>query len=132
MNPKYIILFLTILQYVNSCYITNCPWGGKRSLNSFTSESSSHEVIFKQIFLIFISLQNNFFKCPICANGLGSCFGPNICCGEGLGCLIGTKETNACKLENKLNVPCTTYGKSCSAVKYGKCATESLCCNPGT
>ena len=27
-------------------------------------------------------------------------------------------------------VPCTTYGKECGKLEYGKCATKSLCCNP--
>lgn len=28
-----LIVFLYSLSLTNACYITNCPWGGKRSLN---------------------------------------------------------------------------------------------------
>ena len=60
------------------------------------------------------------------------CFGPDICCGNDIGCFINTKESQNCKLEDdESNSPCKTYGKSCNALKFGKCATEGLCCNPG-
>lgn len=60
------------------------------------------------------------------------CFGPKICCGPDMGCLIDTKETTVCQLEDlKSNVPCQPYGKICDKVEFGRCATSNLCCNPG-
>lgn len=107
-----VVFMFTCSIFVDACYITNCPWGGKRSIEN------------KHLF-------NEQHQCLSCANGAGTCFGPKICCGSGIGCFIDTKETHNCRLEDaKSNVACTTYGKSCSALKYGKCATSGLCCSP--
>ena len=60
------------------------------------------------------------------------CFGPKICCGPDIGCLIDTRESIVCSTEDvKSSKPCAPYGDSCEAVNYGRCATKSLCCNPG-
>lgn len=60
------------------------------------------------------------------------CFGPNICCGPKIGCILDSRESAICRLEDiKSKEPCTPYGKKCKSLNYGKCATESLCCNPG-
>lgn len=43
MKTIIIVLFFSIVfSTVNSCYITNCPWGGKRSLSE--SQTSFHYV----------------------------------------------------------------------------------------
>jgi hypothetical protein len=63
---------------------------------------------------------------------MGTCFGPNICCGSEIGCLINTKESLVCRQEDtKSLTPCVTYGKSCNKLEFGKCASNNLCCNPG-
>lgn len=61
----------------------------------------------------------------------GRCFGPSICCGEGLGCMLGSPETAHCMEENYLLTPCQTGGKPCGP-EGGRCAASGLCCNSGT
>ena len=61
----------------------------------------------------------------------GRCFGPNICCGEGLGCLLGSPETAHCVEENYLLTPCQAGGRPCGS-EGGRCAASGLCCNSGT
>uniref|UniRef100_A0A674N7C9 Vasotocin-neurophysin VT 1 n=1 Tax=Takifugu rubripes TaxID=31033 RepID=A0A674N7C9_TAKRU len=58
----------------------------------------------------------------------GRCFGPNICCGEGLGCLMGSPETARCAGENYLLTPCQAGGRPCGS-EGGRCAVSGLCCN---
>lgn len=97
---------------VNGCYITNCPWGGKRSLSDSYSDGETRQ-------------------CNSCAGGMGTCFGPRTCCGPEIGCLIDTKESLTCRAEDtKSSLPCIPYGKACDKVEFGKCATKHLCCNP--
>ncbi|XP_040213289.1 vasotocin-neurophysin VT-like [Rana temporaria] len=68
------------------------------------------------------------FQCIPCGPGnRGNCFGPNICCGEDLGCYIGTPETLRCVEENYLPSPCEAGGKPCGA--GGRCAAPGVCCN---
>ena len=58
------------------------------------------------------------------------CFGPRICCGPDIGCLVDAKVTKICEAEDlKHATPCLPYGKSCSLLAYGKCATKNLCCS---
>jgi len=73
-------------------------------------------------------------KCHTCADGMGMCFGPRICCGPDIGCLIDSKESLICRSEDsQSSKPCTPYGNACEAygIEYGRCATPNLCCNPG-
>uniref|UniRef100_A0A670YTG3 Vasotocin-neurophysin VT-like n=1 Tax=Pseudonaja textilis TaxID=8673 RepID=A0A670YTG3_PSETE len=66
--------------------------------------------------------------CIRCGPGnRGSCFGPNICCGEEMGCYLGTPETVRCPEENFLPSPCEAGGKLCGA--DGRCAAPGICCN---
>lgn len=37
-----VVFFSIVFSTVNSCYITNCPWGGKRSLSE--SQTTFHYV----------------------------------------------------------------------------------------
>ena len=60
----------------------------------------------------------------------GRCFGPSICCGEGLGCLLGSPETLHCAEENYLLTPCQAGGKPCGS-EGGHCAASGLCCDAG-
>ncbi len=62
---------------------------------------------------------------------MGTCFGPNICCGQDIGCLIDSPATAACASEDFKNTPCQPHGKECRTLDYGRCATNNLCCNPG-
>lgn len=61
----------------------------------------------------------------------GRCFGPSICCGEGLGCLLGSAASAHCEEENYLLTPCQAGGRPCGP-EGGRCASSGLCCNSGT
>ncbi|XP_067250303.1 isotocin-neurophysin IT 2-like isoform X2 [Chanodichthys erythropterus] len=99
---------LCLLYVCSACYISNCPIGGKRSLSDAPSR-----------------------KCMACGPGnKGRCFGPSICCGAGLGCLVGSPETLTCMEENLLPGPCETGGTSCGA-EGGVCAAPGVCCDSG-
>ncbi|KAG6923416.1 vasotocin-neurophysin VT-like, partial [Chelydra serpentina] len=92
-------------EWHRACYIQNCPRGGKRALPD-----------------------TEIRQCIPCGPGnRGNCFGPNICCGEELGCYVGTSETLRCVEENYLPSPCEAGGKACSS--GGRCAAPGVCCN---
>ncbi|KFO98788.1 Neurophysin 1, partial [Calypte anna] len=57
----------------------------------------------------------------------GHCFGPNICCGEELGCFLDTLETLRCQEENFLPTPCQSGHKPCGGTG-GTCAAPGICC----
>ncbi|XP_034090849.1 vasopressin-neurophysin 2-copeptin [Gymnodraco acuticeps] len=97
---------LALLALSSACYIQNCPRGGKRAL----AESGNRQ-------------------CMSCGPGdRGRCFGPSICCGEGLGCLLGSPETAHCVEENYLLTPCQAGGRLCGS-EGGRCAASGLCCD---
>ncbi|XP_064164049.1 oxytocin-neurophysin 1 isoform X3 [Anguilla rostrata] len=97
---------LSLLSVCSACYISNCPIGGKRSLEEYPSR-----------------------KCLSCGPGdRGRCFGPSICCGEGLGCWVGSPETARCMEENYLPTPCEAGGKPCGS-EEGRCAAPGVCCD---
>ncbi|XP_072897986.1 oxytocin-neurophysin 1-like [Hemitrygon akajei] len=67
-------------------------------------------------------------ECLPCGPGnRGQCFGSNICCGEEIGCYIGTSETLRCQKEVYLPSPCEPSGRICGR-NGGKCATAGICC----
>uniref|UniRef100_A0A3P8SBD0 Arginine vasopressin n=1 Tax=Amphiprion percula TaxID=161767 RepID=A0A3P8SBD0_AMPPE len=100
---------LGLLALSSACYIQNCPRGGKRALPD-----------------------TGIRQCMSCGPGdRGRCFGPSICCGEGLGCLLGSPETAHCVEENYLLTPCQAGGRPCGS-EGGRCAASGLCCNSGT
>uniref|UniRef100_A0A8D2LYN1 Uncharacterized protein n=1 Tax=Varanus komodoensis TaxID=61221 RepID=A0A8D2LYN1_VARKO len=70
-------------------------------------------------------------RCISCGpRNRGHCFGPNICCGEELGCYFGTAETLRCQEENFLPTPCESGRKPCGN-NGGTCAASGICCNNG-
>uniref|UniRef100_A0A8C7SI31 Oxytocin n=1 Tax=Oncorhynchus mykiss TaxID=8022 RepID=A0A8C7SI31_ONCMY len=81
--PVSALCLLFLLSVCTACYISNCPIGGKRAALDFPSR-----------------------KCMSCGPGdMGCCFGPSICCGEGMGCYMGSPEAASCVEENYLTYP---------------------------
>ncbi|XP_039613980.1 oxytocin-neurophysin 1-like [Polypterus senegalus] len=108
--PSFCALCLISLFAVSAaCYISNCPIGGKRAAIDYK-------------------------RCLSCGpGGRGHCFGPSICCGEELGCYIGTSETLICQEENYLPIPCESVGKTCwFEEEEGHCAAPGICCSEAT
>ncbi|NWX10530.1 NEUM protein, partial [Caloenas nicobarica] len=98
------LCLLGLLALSSACYIQNCPIGGKRAVPDM-----------------------DIRKCLPCGpRNKGRCFGPNICCGEELGCYMGTAETLQCQEENFLPTPCESGRKPCGS--GGSCAAPGLCC----
>ncbi|XP_036382480.1 isotocin-neurophysin IT 2-like [Megalops cyprinoides] len=99
------VYVLCLLSLSAACYISNCPIGGKRSL------------------------PDPVRQCMACGPGnRGRCFGPSICCGEGLGCVLGSPEAARCVEENYLPSPCEAGGRPCGA-DSGRCAAPGICCD---
>ncbi|XP_069778843.1 vasotocin-neurophysin VT-like [Narcine bancroftii] len=109
--PQFPVLpyLLCLLALASTCYIQNCPRGGKRSF-----------------------LDANVRQCMACGPAnRGHCFGANICCSQELGCYIGTLETLQCQEENYLPSPCEPVGRPCGG-NGGKCASSRICCTDET
>ncbi|XP_053782698.1 vasopressin-neurophysin 2 [Desmodus rotundus] len=97
--------FLGLLAFTSACYFQNCPRGGKRDL-----------------------LDLELRQCLPCGpGGKGRCFGPSICCGDELGCFLGTAEALRCQEETYLPSPCQSGQKPCG--NRGRCASNSICCD---
>ncbi|XP_032461676.1 vasopressin-neurophysin 2-copeptin [Phocoena sinus] len=97
--------FLGLLAFTSACYFQNCPRGGKRAMSDLELR-----------------------QCLPCGpGGKGRCFGPSICCGDELGCLVGTAEALRCQEENYLPSPCQSGQKPCG--NGGRCAAAGICCN---
>ncbi|XP_051821632.1 oxytocin-neurophysin 1-like [Antechinus flavipes] len=96
---------LALLALASACFIQNCPKGRKRSASDVDMR-----------------------KCLPCGPGSkGHCFGPNICCGDELGCYVGTAETLTCQKETYLPSPCQSGHKHCG--RRGFCAAAGICCS---
>uniref|UniRef100_A0A3B4BYS8 Oxytocin n=1 Tax=Pygocentrus nattereri TaxID=42514 RepID=A0A3B4BYS8_PYGNA len=100
-------LLCALLALSSACYIQNCPRGGKRSA-------------------LDIDLLRPCLACG--PGGKGRCFGSSICCGEGLGCFMGSPETARCSEEDYLPSPCEAGRKPCGA-EEGHCAAPGVCCH---
>ncbi|VTJ52241.1 Hypothetical predicted protein [Marmota monax] len=97
---------LGLLALTSTCYIQNCPLGGKRA-----------------------ALELEVCKCLPCGpRGQGHCFGSSICCGDELDCFVGTAEALRCQ-ENYLPSPSGSGQRPCG--RGGSCAAASICCSPG-
>ncbi|XP_066242439.1 vasopressin-neurophysin 2-copeptin [Saccopteryx leptura] len=97
--------FLGLLAFTSACYFQNCPRGGKRSLSDL-----------------------DLRQCLSCGpGGKGRCFGPNICCGDELGCFVGTAEALRCREETYLPSPCRSGLAPCP--DNGRCAAKGICCS---
>ncbi|XP_025119745.1 vasopressin-neurophysin 2-copeptin [Bubalus kerabau] len=97
--------FLSLLAFTSACYFQNCPRGGKRAMSDLELR-----------------------QCLPCGpGGKGRCFGPSICCGDELGCFVGTAEALRCQEENYLPSPCQSGQKPCGS--GGRCAAAGICCN---
>ncbi|XP_044536610.1 vasopressin-neurophysin 2-copeptin [Gracilinanus agilis] len=97
--------FFFFLAFTSACYFQNCPRGGKRGL-----------------------ADTELRQCLPCGPGSkGRCFGPSICCGEELGCYMGTAESLRCQEESYLPSPCQSGQKPCG--NGGRCAAPGICCN---
>ncbi|XP_004433932.1 PREDICTED: vasopressin-neurophysin 2-copeptin, partial [Ceratotherium simum simum] len=99
------VCFLGLLAFTSACYFQNCPRGGKRAMSDLELR-----------------------QCLPCGpGGKGRCFGPSICCGDELGCFVGTAEALRCQEENYLPSPCQSGQKPCGS--GGRCAAAGICCN---
>jgi len=101
------LLLLTLLVIAGSttaCFIRNCPRGGKRGLEVTR-------------------------QCMSCGpENIGQCVGPSICCGPGMGCLMGTPEAEVCQKENESTTPCSIRGRQCGVENMGNCVADGICC----
>ncbi|XP_058808014.1 neurophysin 1-like [Phymastichus coffea] len=105
-----LVVFIMVISSSYCCLITNCPRGGKRGDPTFLLENIARE-------------------CPACGHEeQGRCFGPYICCGPTMGCLIGTPETLRCRKESLYSRPCVAGFAMCQG-NSGRCAANGICCS---
>lgn len=105
-----IILTLSLITVANSCFIRNCPPGGKRSMNTITRITR---------------------QCMACGPDLsGQCIGPDTCCGP-FGCYLGTEESSICQKENESTHACEVQGDPCGSRDQGNCVGNGICCDSG-
>lgn len=127
------LCLLGLLTLSSACYIQNCPIGGKRAVldMDIRKVGPGRLRVLKTPSFPSPNLLPLFpEQCLPCGpRNKGHCFGPNICCGEELGCYIGTSETLRCQEENFLPTPCESGRKPCGS--GGSCAAPGICCSTG-
>nr|ABR68852.1 vasotocin-neurophysin [Platynereis dumerilii] len=102
-------VLLTLVVCCSACFVRNCPPGGKRSMDLPQIHSTR--------------------QCMRCGpQGLGQCFGPNICCGPSIGCYINTLESEECSKENDVRTPCDITAEICGVDGQGRCGADGVCC----
>ncbi|XP_059470891.1 oxytocin-neurophysin 1-like [Neocloeon triangulifer] len=124
MGLRFILLVAltmsAILNATSSCFITNCPPGGKRSTLAALEPNTGNARI---------------RQCARCGPGLsGRCFGPRVCCSDKLGCLVGTSGSGsgtmlACLAESLIPEPCINGPRGrCGREGAGVCGAPGICC----
>ncbi|XP_035865344.1 oxytocin-neurophysin 1-like [Phyllostomus discolor] len=143
--PSLACCLLGLLALTSACYITNCPVGGKRATMDFDVRKLSQEepnplrspdraphpqdpdpAPPAQPGAAHPLLSRQCLPCG--PGGKGRCFGPSICCGDELGCFLGTAEALRCQEETYLPSPCQSGQKACG--DEGRCAANGICCSP--
>lgn len=150
------VCLLGLLALSSACYIQNCPIGGKRAVLDMDIRKVSPILSFSQRSWVSkredagrrwektkgkAQVQCTDWRCfpvdsvpeqclPCGPRNKGRCFGPNICCGEELGCYLGTSETLRCQEETFLPTPCEAGHKPCGS-GGGTCAAPGICCGTG-
>ena len=80
----------------------------------------------------YIPVTSGVFQCMACGpGGIGQCVGPSICCGPGIGCMMGTPEAEVCQKENESTTPCSVRGQQCGIDDLGNCVADGICCVEG-
>ncbi|XP_014437767.1 oxytocin-neurophysin 1-like [Tupaia chinensis] len=95
---------LALLGLTSACYVQDCSPDGKRDW-----------------------MDSEMRECSSCGpDGLGRCFGTNICC-DMYTCYLGGAHTENCEEENSLEFPCQPSKKLCG--DKGFCSPAGLCCS---
>ncbi|XP_077558007.1 oxytocin-neurophysin 1-like isoform X1 [Haemaphysalis longicornis] len=104
MAPLGFLLLGLAAGVTKACYITNCPPGGKRSVEPSAAR-----------------------MCPRCGpSGRGVCYSADVCC-TSTSCVINDPlHVLPCRAENLRSHLCLVPGKQCG--NYGRCAKSGFCC----
>ncbi|XP_041588976.1 oxytocin-neurophysin 1 isoform X1 [Vulpes lagopus] len=130
-GPGLACCLLGLLALTSACYIQNCPLGGKRAALDLDVRQVSPAPTGpapRPRGAALTPLPPSRQCLPCGPGGQGRCFGPSICCGDELGCFVGTAEALRCQEENYLPSPCQSGRTPCGS--GGRCAAAGVCCSP--